>query len=97
MMCSKPPLCDSIVSLAEVKPDSVRGFFGLATTQIRRTRFCREAAMFRHPNICPVHDVGEIEGQHYITMAFIEGRPLSNKKVRDADLILLKCLKQKTY
>lgn len=24
-------------SLAEVKPDSVRGFFGLATTQIRRT------------------------------------------------------------
>eukprot|EP00913_Durusdinium_trenchii_P023463 g22041.t1 len=43
-------------------------------------RFLREAkssAMLRHPNICPVHDVGEINGQYFISMAFIEGRPLS--------------------
>lgn len=42
-------------------------------------RFYREArasATIRSPNICPVFDVGEIDGQHYITMAFIEGRPL---------------------
>jgi serine/threonine protein kinase/formylglycine-generating enzyme required for sulfatase activity len=39
-------------------------------------REARAAATLRHPNICPVYDVGEIEGQHYITMAFIEGRPL---------------------
>jgi serine/threonine protein kinase len=37
----------------------------------------RSAATLRHPNICPVYDVGEIAGQHYIAMAFIEGRPLS--------------------
>jgi formylglycine-generating enzyme required for sulfatase activity/serine/threonine protein kinase len=36
----------------------------------------RSAAVLHHPGICPVHDVGEIDGQHYITMAYIQGRPL---------------------
>src|SRR6185436_8043951 len=43
-------------------------------------RFLREAqaaATLTHPNICPVYDVGEIGGVHYITMAYIEGKPLS--------------------
>lgn len=42
-------------------------------------RFYREARAaggVRHPHVCPVHDVGQIDGQHYITMAFIEGRTL---------------------
>lgn len=38
----------------------------------------RTAATLRHPGICPVFDVGEIDGQHYITMAYIPGRPLSD-------------------
>ena len=45
------------------------------------TRFYREArsaATLQHPNICPVYDVGEIDGIHYISMAYIEGRPLSD-------------------
>lgn len=44
-------------------------------------RFYREArasATIRSLNICPVYDVGEIDGQHYITMAFIKGRPLKD-------------------
>ena len=40
-------------------------------------REARSAATLRHSNICPVHDVGEIDGQHFISMAYIEGRPLS--------------------
>lgn len=42
-------------------------------------RFRREAkaaATLRHPNICAVHDVGEADGQPYLVMAYIEGRPL---------------------
>ncbi len=31
----------------------------------------------RHPNICPIYDFGQIDGKHYISMAYIEGRPLS--------------------
>lgn len=48
-------------------------------------RFLREAraiAAFDHPNVCPVHDVGEIDGTPYLTMAFIEGKPLSDR-IRD--------------
>ncbi len=43
-------------------------------------RFYREAramATLHHPNICPIFDVGAIDGVHYLTMALIEGRPLS--------------------
>ena len=37
----------------------------------------RSAATLRNPNICPVFDVGEIEGQHFISMAYIEGKTLA--------------------
>src|SRR5262245_34680429 len=45
-----------------------------------RQRFFREAraaALVEHPNICPIHDVGVIDGVHYMTMAYIEGHPLA--------------------
>ena len=44
------------------------------------TRFYREAraaAKIQHRNICPIYDVGEIDGRHFITMAFIKGRCMS--------------------
>ena len=40
-------------------------------------RFYREAqsaAKLQHRNICPVYDVGKIDSQHFISMAFIRGR-----------------------
>jgi serine/threonine protein kinase len=40
-------------------------------------REARAAATLSHPNICPVFDVGEIDGTHYISMGYIEGKPLS--------------------
>jgi serine/threonine protein kinase len=40
-------------------------------------REARSAATLRHPNICPVYDVGEVDGAHYLTMTYIEGRTLS--------------------
>jgi len=36
----------------------------------------RAAATIHHPHVCPVYDVGEIDGIPYLTMAFIEGKPL---------------------
>ncbi|QEG38107.1 WD40 repeat domain-containing serine/threonine protein kinase [Roseimaritima ulvae] len=41
------------------------------------TRFYREArsaAKIQHRNICPIYDVGQIDGRHFISMAFIKGR-----------------------
>jgi serine/threonine protein kinase len=43
-------------------------------------RFYREAriaASFQHPNLCPVYDVGEIDGVHYLTMPFVSGDSLA--------------------
>ena len=43
-------------------------------------RFFREArsvALLRDAGICPVYDVDEVDGIHFITMAYIDGQPLS--------------------
>ncbi len=45
-------------------------------------RFRREAravAALEHPNICAVYDVGEHDGQPYMAMAYVRGRPLSER------------------
>jgi serine/threonine protein kinase len=50
--------------------------------QAVRARFLREAqaaAALMHPNICPIHDVGEIDGVPYLTMAYVEGETLSRR------------------
>ncbi|MBW3539323.1 MAG: serine/threonine protein kinase [Planctomycetes bacterium] len=51
----------------EARPELLERFF----------REARAAAVLRHPNICPVFDVGECDGVRYISMAYIEGQPLS--------------------
>jgi predicted Ser/Thr protein kinase len=42
----------------------------------RLLREARAAAALRHPNVCPVYDVGRINDVPYLTMAYIEGRTL---------------------
>ena len=44
-----------------------------------RKRFQREAqaaAALHHPNVCPVYEISEVDGQTFLVMAFIEGRSL---------------------
>lgn len=41
-------------------------------------REARSAATLRHSNICPVFDVDQIEGTHFLTMAYLDGRPLED-------------------
>ena len=44
-----------------------------------KARFLREAkaaAGLHHPNICPVHEIDEVEGKTFLSMAFIKGDSL---------------------
>jgi predicted Ser/Thr protein kinase len=54
--------------------------FGVDSPEVleRFAREARAAATLSHPNICPVHDVGAIDGIHYVTMGYIEGQRLSD-------------------
>ena len=37
----------------------------------------KAAAALRHPNFCPIYEVGEASGLSFLVMAYIDGRPLS--------------------
>lgn len=52
----------------------------------RFQREARIAATFHHPNLCPLYDVGQIDGIHYLTMPFLRGEPLSARLRRDGRL-----------
>jgi hypothetical protein len=43
----------------------------------RFQREARIAAGFDHPNLCPVYDFNQVGNVQYLTMPYIEGRPLS--------------------
>ncbi len=39
----------------------------------------RAAARLQHPNVVPIHEVGQYAGQHYFTMEYIEGQSLQDR------------------
>ena len=48
---------------------------------LARERFRRELSLAQavtHPNVCRVHDLGEVEGALYISMEFVEGQTLDD-------------------
>src|SRR5262245_17605682 len=58
----------------------------LVTSLEQCERFYREAraaARLSHPNLCPVLDLGQVEGVPFLTMPFIEGVPLSQHPTDD--------------
>ncbi len=61
-----------------------------------RARFLEEAraaAGLHHPNICPVHDLGEAEGFPFLTMEFIDGEPLTHRLVQGSSLEIVEAVR----
>jgi serine/threonine-protein kinase len=47
----------------------------------RLDRFLNEvklALKVTHPSVCRVHDIGEVEGQHYLSMEYVDGEDLAS-------------------
>jgi len=38
----------------------------------------RNARQVSHPNVCRVYDIGEVKGQHFLTMEYIDGEDLAS-------------------
>ena len=52
-----------------------------AADKERLERFYAEVRIARgvsHPNVCRVYDVGDIDGQHYLSMEFVDGEDLTS-------------------
>jgi predicted Ser/Thr protein kinase len=53
----------------------------LARDERALARFYNEVRVARqvtHPNVCRVYDIGHVEGQHYISMEFVDGEDLAS-------------------
>ncbi|HEX8133645.1 MAG TPA: serine/threonine-protein kinase, partial [Actinomycetes bacterium] len=76
------------VALKVLRPD-------LAADQGFRRRFLREsmvAAGIDHPNVIPIYDAGEVDGQLYIAMRYVEGFDLATLLRREGRLDLARTL-----
>ncbi len=38
----------------------------------------RNARQVSHPNVCRVYDIGEVDGQHFLTMEYVDGEDLAS-------------------
>ncbi len=52
----------------------------------RFLREARAAGALAHPGLCPIYDVGQVQGVFYFTMAYIDGEPLS-EHLRNAPMM----------
>ena len=53
----------------------------VATDPSKLAHLFAEARLARevtHPNVCRVHDVGEVDGQHFLTMEYVDGEDLAS-------------------
>src|SRR5262249_1294481 len=71
------PQLDRVVAIKVPLFDVPRAQLALRIQRFQRE--ARAAAQVWHPHVCPIHDVGEHEGQPFVVMAYVGGRPPSDR------------------
>src|SRR6267142_1507352 len=67
-----------------------------SSDSLAATRFLREiqiAAHLVHPHIVGMHDSGEVDGQLFYVMPFVEGESLRQRLARDGRVSLAECVR----
>ena len=65
-----------IVAVKMIQPARV----GSSDMVLRFRAEAEAAASLHHPNIVPIHETGECEGQYFFSMDYIEGKNLADEK-----------------
>lgn len=65
---------------------------GKPRARARLLEEARAASSLSHPNVCTIYEVGELDGQSFIAMEYVEGRPLS-EQIPDSGLPLEQILR----
>ena len=75
---ARQPTLDRIVAVK-----MILGHHLASAEHVRRFQIeARAAARLRHPNIVPIHEVGQLHGQHYFVMEHIDGESLAQRLSR---------------
>lgn len=70
---ARDPQLDREVALKLPRPETLRE----PQDRERFLREARSAATVHHPNVCPIHEVGELNGLPFLVMGYVPGKSLA--------------------
>jgi tRNA A-37 threonylcarbamoyl transferase component Bud32 len=75
---ARQPKLDRIVAIKTIVPQQFESDSAVRRFQVE----AEAAAKLDHPGVVPIYDVGELDGEHYLCMAYVEGESLATRVAR---------------